>query len=518
MILSRLIKIQATVFTVVAVIAATVMAVCYMRLPQTVFGVGYYAVRLELPQAGGLYKNGNVTYRGTEVGRVTEVRLTDSGVEAVLALKSSVPIPADLDAQVHSQMAIGEQYVALLPRTADAPPLADGDVIPLARTSVPPDINTLLDSVNRGVQAIPHDSLRTVIDESYTAFGGLGPQLSRLVKGASSLAIDARRDLDSLTTLIDTAPPLLEAQAQTSGAVQAWAAHLAEVTAQLKSNDDAVAGVLDNGGAAAAEARELMDRLNPTLPIVLANLAGVGNVALTYQAGIEQMLVLLPQGVAMMQGIGVPNRNVNGLLHGAPFLDFNMNMGIPPVCTTGFLPARQMRNATFEDYPDRPAGDLYCRIPQDSPWYVRGARNIPCETKPGKRAPTAVMCESDEQYVPLNEGFNWKGDPNATFTGQDVPQLRPDSAPPATVGAPPAIGAAVPPAEAPQPAPDTPPGPPPPGPPPPGPAPPIVATHYDPLTGTYLGPDGRVYTQADLAHNAVQEKTWQSMLMPPMGK
>ena len=31
-------------------------------------------------------------------------------------------------------------------------------------------------------------------------------------------------------------------------------------------------------------------------------------------------------------------------------------------------------------------------------------RNIPRETVPGKRAPTVEMCESDEQFVPLNEG------------------------------------------------------------------------------------------------------------------
>ena len=56
---------------------------------------------------------------------------------------------------------------------------------------------------------------------------------------------------------------------------------------------------------------------------------------------------------------------------------------------------------------------------------VRGVRNIPCETKPGKRAPTVEMCESDEQYVPLNDGYNWKGDPNATLSGQGVPQYAP---------------------------------------------------------------------------------------------
>ena len=41
-----------------------------MKLPAMLFGVGRYTVTVELPQAGGLYRSGNVTYRGTEVGRV----------------------------------------------------------------------------------------------------------------------------------------------------------------------------------------------------------------------------------------------------------------------------------------------------------------------------------------------------------------------------------------------------------------------------------------------------------------
>ena len=72
------------------------------------------------------------------------------------------------------------------------------------------------------------------------------------------------------------------------------------------------------------------------------------------------------------------------------YLSFNLNLNLPPPCTTGFLPAQQQRIPTFEDYPNRPAGDLYCRVPQDSPFNVRGARNTPCETVPGKRAPTVA--------------------------------------------------------------------------------------------------------------------------------
>ena len=41
--------------------------------------------------------------------------------------------------------------------------------------------------------------------------------------------------------------------------------------------------MLQNGAAAADEVRQLFDRLQPTLPILLANLVSVGQVAITYQ-------------------------------------------------------------------------------------------------------------------------------------------------------------------------------------------------------------------------------------------
>jgi phospholipid/cholesterol/gamma-HCH transport system substrate-binding protein len=97
------------------------------------------------------------------------------------------------------------------------------------------------------------------------------------------------------------------------------------------------------------------------------------------------------------------------------------------------------------------------------------------------------MCESDEQYVPLNDGENWKGDPNATMSGQAIPQPRPESQP-APAGSVPSQAPA------------------------PGPAPEVA--EYDPATGTYIGPDGQLYTQSDLA-NTSKERTWQTMLLPP---
>jgi phospholipid/cholesterol/gamma-HCH transport system substrate-binding protein len=482
--LDRRVRRQLAFFSVVSVTAIGVMAIGYLDLPDMWFGAGHYRITLNLPTSGGLYRNGNVTYRGVEVGRVDDVRLSPSGVDAVLSLKSDTKIPADLDAAVHSQTAVGEQYVELVPRSGTGPALKNGDVIPEDRTTLPPDINTVLTTTNQGLQAIPHDDLKTVIDESYTAVGGLGPELSRIVDGTTTLAADARRNLDAITTVIDQSKPILDSQTDTSGSIQHWAANLAAITGQLRDQDPALRGILDKGPGAFDEVRQLLDRLKPSLPVMLANLVSLEQVAITYQPAIEQVLVLLPPDVAVLQGSELANRDTKQDYKGL-YLSFNLNANLPPPCTTGYLPPQQVRSPSEVDYPDRPAGDMYCRVPQDSQLDVRGARNLPCLTRPGKRAPTVKMCESDENYVPLNDGYNWKGDPNATLSGQPVPQLTPGT--PAPAGAPAA---------------------------PAGAPPPIAIAHYDPATGSYTGPDGNQYTQTDLG-SGHQPQTWQDLLTPP---
>lgn len=90
-------------------------------------------------------------------------------------------------------------------------------------------------------------------------------------------------------------------------------------------------------------------------------MVSIGQVAVTYRNDIEQLLVLLPQATAVQAGGDVPNMGTKQAYRGY-YLDFNLNLNLPPLCTTGFLPAQQHRVPEV-DYPDRPAGDLYCRAP-----------------------------------------------------------------------------------------------------------------------------------------------------------
>ena len=487
--LNRRTWIQLSILTLVTVLSCGAMAFDYMKLPETLFGIGEYNVTVDLPESGGLYKTSVVTYRGTDVGQVKSVDVTATGVRAVLALRSGVKVPSDVQASVHSRSAIGEQYIELTPKAGKdgehSQPLRAGDIIPAGHVDVPVDIGHLLDLTNRALQAIPRDNLHTVIDETNRAVGGLGPELSRIVDGSTALAIAGGRTVDPLAALIDQSPAVLNSQVQTSDAIATWADRTAAITAQFKAQDAAVRDLLTQGSSGVEEGRALFDRVAPALPVLFANLVSLGDIAVVYRHDIEQLLVLLPQGIAVMAGALVPNLNTKQEYKGF-YLDFNLNLNLPPPCTTGFLPPTQRRAPASVDAPDRPAADLYCRVPQDSEFNVRGARNIPCETKPWKRAPTVEMCESDEDYVPLNEGYNWKGNPNATTTGQGVPQYPPGQDP----RLPPPRGTAPAPPQA-----------------------PVAVATYDPATGDYIGPDGRRYTESDLAHP--RAKDWQSLLVPP---
>ncbi len=150
--LNRKTWIRLSVLTLVTVISCGSMAFNFMKLPATLFGIGEYNVTVDLPQSGGLYQTSVVTYRGTDVGQVKSVGVTASGVRAVLALRSGVKVPADVQASVHSRSAIGEQYIELTPlpgKDGDGSRLLrDGDVIPAGHVDVPVDIGHLLDLTN----------------------------------------------------------------------------------------------------------------------------------------------------------------------------------------------------------------------------------------------------------------------------------------------------------------------------------------------------------------------------------
>ncbi|MGH3557612.1 MAG: MCE family protein [Mycobacterium sp.] len=553
--LTRFVRIQLTIFTIVSIIGVVVMIFSYIQAP-TLLGVGRITVTLELPAEGGLYRFSNVTYRGVQIGKVTAVGLTHNGAKATLSLSTSPKIPADLHAEVRSISAVGEQYVDLRPRTDSPPYLRDGSVIPMRETTIPQAVGPLLDQTSALINSIPKDKLSALLDESFKGFNGAGYDLGSLFDSSARVAGDANGVSDRTRTLTEDTAPLLDSQAQTADSIRLWARSLAGATEQVATDDTQVRRLLQAGPGAAQDAARLLEQVKPTLPVLLANLTTIGQVGVTYHPSLEQLLVLLPPAIAELQG-AQPSNNYTGL----PVGGFHASITDPPACTVGFLPPSQWRSAADQTTIDTPDG-LYCKLPQDSPLAVRGARNYPCMGHPGKRAPTVEICNSDKPFEPLAMRQHFAGpyplDPN--LVSQGVPPddridfgdkifgplegtplpppaplgplgapgndpAPPPLGPPGNAMSPPPLGPLAPmdTPDSPEPAPVAPP-PPPSGTPSAAPSssgtsgsgngPSVAVAQYNPRTGSYVGSDGHVYRQSDLVTSSDHKTTtWKDLIL-----
>lgn len=524
--LTRFVRTQLVIFTIASIVGIAAMVLVYMQVP-TLLGVGRITVKLELPRTGGLYQFSNVTYRGVQIGKVTDVRAVRGGAEATLSLATSPKIPADLQASVLSVSAVGEQYVDLLPRTDSGPYLRDGSVIAVTDSTVPQKVGPMLDQVSALLQSIPKERLTQLLDESFKGLNGAGDDLAALLESSSTVAADFDGVAERARALVQDGRPLLDGLAESGDALRSWTGSLAGVTGQLNANDPQIREVLANGPGALGEASQLLNQVKPTLPVLLANLTTVGQIAVTYHASLEQLLVLLPPYIASVQAVGLPRNNPTGFTQG----DFTLTIGDPPACTVGFLPPSSWRSPADLSDVDTPDG-LYCKLPQDSPIAVRGARNYPCMGQPGKRAPTVEMCESEGAYQPLAMRQHALGpypfDPNLisqgippddriTFQDQIYGPLEGTPMPPP---------AEVPPGPAPAGVVAPPDGlvPPPPVTPSPGAAtvapsalrpdgsgPSVAIATYDPRTGQFATADGTVARQTDvIPHEG--EQSWTDLL------
>ncbi len=507
--LTRFVRIQLIVFAIASVIGMTVMIVEYLQV-STLLGIGRMTVTLELAGTGGLYQFSNVTYRGVEVGKVTEVRPTRTGAVARLSLQTSPRIPADLRAAVLSVSAVGEQYVDLQPLTPAGPYLHDGSVIPVANTSIPQAVGPMLDQVSALVDSVPKTKISGLLDETFRAFNGSGYDFGSLLDSSSRLIGDMNASAERSRALIDDSAPLLDGQAQSGDAIRTWARGLAGISQQLVTDDPQTRTLLRTGPGAADEASRLFNRVKPTLPMLLANMTTLGQVGVTYHPSLEQLLVLLPPTIAATQAYGAPKNNPTGFSLG----DFTLTVGDPPACTVGFLPPSSWRSPEDTTVIDTPDG-LYCKLPQDSPIGVRGARNYPCMGHPGKRAPTVEICDSDKPFEPLAIRQHVLGpyplDPNLVAQGippddrisfgdqifgpvdGTPPPGGPASGPPPPTAAEAPGPAAAPSAYLPQ-----------------EPGPSVAVATYDPRTGRYATPDGTVYRQSDLVAHA-GTRSWKDL-------
>lgn len=321
-------RMKLVAFALISVLVVGYTGLHYAALGRYVGLPGYYVVHLDLAQAGGIFPNADVTYRGVSVGRVGAVRLTATGVEADLNINNSAPpIPAHLQATVADLSAVGEQYVDLRPDTASGPYLTAGSVIPQRDTELPLPVTSLLTSINTLAGSLPLSTLRTLLNELATGFQGQGANLAAILDGNHAL-VGALSATESQTiSLINAGKTVLATQIAESGALNSFASSARLLARQLKSSDPDLRRLITAGPQAAAQVADLLANTNPGLGVLVANLLTTSEVTLTRGQALDELLSVLPADVAAGNTV-ITN---NGANFGLALTFFN-----PLPCTAGY--------------------------------------------------------------------------------------------------------------------------------------------------------------------------------------
>lgn len=201
-----------------------------------------YEVTAQFADALDLVPLSAVKLDGVRVGVVTDVRLGEGMLaEAVLQVQEGLEVPADVRARIAQTSLLGEKYVEIVrPVESSAPPLAQGGVIPLERTSAAVEVEELLSAASALLNGGGLGHLQTISRELNTTLSGRDEQVKGLLRNLDELlgGIEAnKQDIVRALDAMDRLSGTLAAQRDTIGAaidqLPAGVAALADQQADL---------------------------------------------------------------------------------------------------------------------------------------------------------------------------------------------------------------------------------------------------------------------------------------------
>jgi virulence factor Mce-like protein len=471
-IIKRGVKVQLLIFAVITVITMAYTAVNIIGIGKGVLDLRY-RVYVDLADSGGIFSNAEVTYRGVTVGRVGPLHLTKDGIRVELRIDRGRKVPANgVQAYVLNRSGVGEQYMDLRP-AGNGPSLKDGSTIPRDHTHLPVQTYELLHNVDALVRTVNPKDLGTVIDELDKGLSGTGPDLQSLLDSNKRILDALNATYPETIQLLNNGRTVLDTQADIGPTFKQFSRDLASLTSELKNDDSNVRSVLNTTPGTLTQANDLFERLEPTLPTLLANGSVIGQVLTSRYPQLRQMLVTYP----LIVGGAFTAAPGDGTVH----FGVELNLNAPPVCTKGY-------ESTRVRYPQdtRPASvnpKASCKLPKNSTSAVRGSRNAP----PPYPYPTLPAGATSGAGFPYERSYSGGSSDQSADQGSSGDAAKQTSSKQSTGDAQtPSSGLQT-----------------------------LFITGYDPRTRVYVGPDGKRYRLGKVSQ-LTGDASWQTLLLSPI--
>lgn len=236
--------------------------------------------------AVGIYPSGDVVVLDQPVGTIDEVELDGDRVRVELRLRADVPLPADVRASIEAETVLGERRIVLSPSwdpqlaAADAAQLADGDVIPVERTSAPTEPDEALQAFNQLLSSLDPQTVGDVVTDGAQLLDGRGAQIGESIDAAAALA----------ETLAAVDQPILDT-----------AASLNRVAGVLNARDAQLGALIDNFGAAVGVVADERARIDSFLTSLAGLTTQVNDVLDTHGTELPDTLATLTATLQVVQ-------------------------------------------------------------------------------------------------------------------------------------------------------------------------------------------------------------------------
>lgn len=177
---------------------AVVVVLVAVSLGIKLLGVGHTHYTAEFLQAATLRPGNPITIAGIEVGHVTSMKLDGDHVEAGLSVRDNVPLGKDTRAVIKVMTILGSRYLELVP---DGPGSIPAKTITLSHTSVPYDLQSLLEDATTTFEQVDSDQFAQSLAVLGKQLGGVPPLVPQAVANLQTLSTvtaDRRGQLGTL--------------------------------------------------------------------------------------------------------------------------------------------------------------------------------------------------------------------------------------------------------------------------------------------------------------------------------
>ena len=263
-----------------------------------VFGGHGKQVTAYFSETIGVYPGSTVRVLGVPVGTVDSVTPDGTKVKVVMTLNSGVAVPANASAVVISPSVVADRYVQLIPAYTGGPQIADGAVIPVARTAVPVEVDQVYSSLAKLANALSganaHGALSQAIKTGAANLAGNGGNLRAWITQFSGLSKTLGGSANNLFASLGYLQSFTTMLKNNNGQVKLAERQLAEVSAFLASDRQNLSAAVGDLGVALNQVKSFIGSNRGLIVANVRKLAAITSILSRERASLAASLDVVP--------------------------------------------------------------------------------------------------------------------------------------------------------------------------------------------------------------------------------